>query len=236
MIAQYTRETKKRRLQRILAICETNIDLGDGDKKVWPSAAVALILDEIERIHGKLWARHTPESELERIRQMCRDHPDQLWDSTLVYELVSITTHTACNETNNPPTKGRCSNCEQLSVRLLNPPLIEIHLDHIILPPDALHTLKPGSRVTWTLDSTPKSLFEIAEMHDDTVLCLAPGAHADKRYCYLCFTGHLWPSLRPYVVNIPPEMRFDPNHPWHNPKWVSQGREPSRHNKKGPAE
>lgn len=120
----------------------------------------------------------------------------------------------------NQPRQGTCSYCDCQSARLLDPPLIEIQLTDLkILPED---NLQPGDHVFWTPNSVPASRYEIVELRGDSAICLAPETSKDKSYCYLCFAGHLWPSLRPYTINMPPNLHFSKDNPWHNPVWVTE--------------
>lgn len=121
----------------------------------------------------------------------------------------------------NPPQQGICSYCHCQSTRLLNPPLIEIQLTSLKIPPEIYNTnLQPGKHISWTPNCTPASHYEIIELYENTVICLAPDAVRDELYCYQCFAGHLWPALRPHVINMPPQLVFDKANPWHDPRWI----------------
>jgi hypothetical protein len=125
----------------------------------------------------------------------------------------------------NPPQVGRCNYCDRLSVRLLNAPLVKIPSSGV----DDYHFRLDD--VVWFRDNdyAPPSMFEVVEGgNDEFLICLAPEAHRDRKYCFKCFDGHLWPSLRQFVINMPREMTYNPDHPWWTPKWSSYGREQPR--------
>lgn len=134
------------------------------------------------------------------------------------------------NKRNNPPTKGRCNYCDRLSVRLLDPPLIEVPFDLIHQPPpDELENLQPGDYIAWTSGFAPNSPFEVIEVHDDAAICLTLEMRQNIRCCWRCFVDCTQPPLHLRTINIPLEIRFNLDHPWEDPRWLSQGREPSRH-------
>jgi hypothetical protein len=125
----------------------------------------------------------------------------------------------------NPPRRGTCSYCYRRSVRLLDPPLLEIALDALHRAPP-IAEICPGDTVWWDSGSSPDP-YEVVEVQEGggRVICLASEAVRGELYCYLCFDGHIWPAIRERVLNMPPEMRFDPQQPWVAPRWVSRGRE-----------
>ena len=129
----------------------------------------------------------------------------------------------------NRPCAGRCTACEQLSVRILAPPLVEIPIGE-----ERTSDIIEGDVIWWTTSNTPRDTYEVVTILsnalDDELMAIAlvPQAAADDRFCFRCFDGHVWPDLRPHVVNMPPEMRFSKSHPWADATWVSGGREPKR--------
>lgn len=142
-------------------------------------------------------------------------------------------------DTSNPPRKGTCRNCARQSVRMLDAPRIRIpassarRWDTGNRPsPERVIDWQIGDIAWWNEEPNPRdnfrNPFEVEEFDGEFLICLAPEREAGELYCYICFDGSVWPSIRPHVINIPQEMIFDPEFPWSVPKWESAGREPAR--------
>lgn len=113
------------------------------------------------------------------------------------------------NEIQEP---GVCAYCGEESDRLFEPPLLEPDnwRDVSCSMTDGAKWIVPGSAYPG-----PELFNTVAR--NETASYLRPYESPDEPVCWECFDGLLPPSMRPYCVNLPAQIKFNG---YKKPEWV----------------
>lgn len=110
----------------------------------------------------------------------------------------------------NKQQSGICAYCNAESDRLFDPPLIA--------PPDWDKVRRDGADAWWRV---PGEAYQGENLYDvitnDEGEFLKPYETPDEPICWQCFNGHVSPRELVFVVNKPPQIKFNG---WRFPEWL----------------
>jgi len=110
----------------------------------------------------------------------------------------------------NKKLSGTCAYCGEESDRLFSPPLIS--------PPDWEKVRVTGADAWWRCpgEGYPgENLYDVVTNAEGEFL--KPYETPDEPICWECFNGHVSPRELVFVVNKPPQIKFNG---WQFPEWV----------------